>query len=413
MDGSIIYCRFPNKKGEYNLNSKLYAYYLKSNIPMKIGTLFKIAKSEFNYDYKDAILRCENIVGIQDKTDAEFFENRKLCELYTITIINQPTEDYIYYRLCDRYSKLCSDLEYSAQKFWDEIIQYEHKNYLKEKEWNLSKDDCCFNFLDVQLNKNITIENSIDEKENNMENKNMFEGMFKNMEFGKIITNDIKYSFNGIAFRTIDNEYVVYNEDCTFTNVGNMTIDIPIFAMPVAKDQIRVRDVIKHNRDWVIVNSISDKEIKVTCPNTKEIVTIVPETSIFGFNFYTKVINPLESFIDTANEQNPFGNMPLLMLMNKENKNFEDILMMMMLSNNKTMNLDNPMMLYAMGSGDNSDSIKTLMLMNNMNLFKPKVEISTTQDTDIKQALNSMQEISDKVSELLLKQYCNDDDDEK
>ena len=50
------------------------------------------------------------------------------------------------------------------------------------------------------------------------------------VEFGKINTNAIKYSFNGIAFATNDGSYVVYNSDMTFTNVSDMVMDIPIYA---------------------------------------------------------------------------------------------------------------------------------------------------------------------------------------
>jgi hypothetical protein len=41
---------------------------------------------------------------------------------------------------------------------------------------------------------------------------------------------------------------------------------------------------------------------------------LVPEKSIFGFNYYTKVVSPFSMMNSAASEDNPFGNMlPFLM----------------------------------------------------------------------------------------------------
>ena len=195
--------------------------------------------------------------------------------------------------------------------------------------------------------------------------KSMFNNLMKNFKFGKMDTNAIKYSFNGIAFQTEDNDYVVYNPDMTFTNVSEMVIDIPIYVMPVPKSDVKIGDIIIHNSEFVIVQSIESKEIRVARPRTKEIVGIIPEKSVFGFDFYTKVIDFTKNFSNSATSSNPFGNLPMLMMMdNKDNNN--DMLMLMMMMNGGKMDFNNPMFMYMMmsKSEDKSNLLPLIMLMN-------------------------------------------------
>lgn len=201
--------------------------------------------------------------------------------------------------------------------------------------------------------------------ENKKEEHNMFNNLMKNLEFGKINTNAIKYSFNGIAFATNDGSYVVYNSDMTFTNVSDMVMDIPIYAMPVAKSDIEVGDIIKHHDTFVIVQSIADTEIRVANPLTREVVNIIPEKSIFGFDFYSKVIDFTKNFNTGATESNPFGNLPLLMMM--DNKKDNGMLMYFMINNGGKMDFSNPMMMYLMmsNSDDKSNLLPLLLISQN------------------------------------------------
>ena len=197
------------------------------------------------------------------------------------------------------------------------------------------------------------------------EEHNMFNNLMKNLEFGKINTNAIKYSFSGIAFATNDGSYVVYNSDMTFTNVSDMVMDIPIYAMPVAKSDIEVGDIIKHHDTFVIVQSISDTEIRVANPLTREVVNIIPEKSIFGFDFYSKVIDFTKNFNTGATESNPFGNLPLLMMMDDKKDN--GALMYFMMNNGGKMDFSNPMMIYLMmsNSDDKSNFLPFLLMSQN------------------------------------------------
>lgn len=192
----------------------------------------------------------------------------------------------------------------------------------------------------------------------------MFNNLMKNFKFGKMDTNAIKYSFNGIAFQTEDNDYVVYNPDMTFTNVSEMVMDIPIYVMPVPKSDVKIGDIIIHNSEFVIVQSIESKEIRVAQPRTKEIVGIIPEKSVFGFDFYTKVIDFTKNFSNSATSSNPFGNLPMLMMMDNQDNN-NDMLMFMMMNGGK-MDFNNPMFMYMMmsKSEDKSNLLPLMMLMN-------------------------------------------------
>ena len=364
LNGTIIYCRFETANGEFDERTKKYAYYVAASpedCVIKEGTIFKL----WNTDKKetecnDKRLRCDALVGVINKADANLLENQQLKSIENIMIDNI-------------------------------IVSTNKKNIRKD---TLSRIDAArlHNQLNNQLKATDVIGfvesetiSEIDENENKINtinlggndmNTNMFGNMFKNMKFGKLETNDIKYSIKGIAFKTTDGDYVCYNSDFTFTNVANMVMDIPIFAMPVSKDQIKVGDVIKHNDAWVIVNDVASSEIKVAKPWTKEIVSVIPETSIFGFSFYTKIMNPFENFGTTATADNPFGNiLPFMLMSGGDTKNSNDTFMMMLALGGGKIDFNNPMMMYMlMGDKGNTNDMLMMMMLSGNNPFEQKHE---------------------------------------
>lgn len=364
MNGSIVYCRFSCNDHQYHLSTELYPYYINNppeNLNIDIGTIFEPLNAVGGKIYKNTQLRCEAIIGVKDKTDAEFLEARELKEFKNIAIIKHSNlyknkNKCSYDKINNTYKN--NGFVYSAQEFWENIVKY--------------KND------EIEQKKSSKIKNNKGEKA--MEKKNVFRNILKNMSFGKIETDSIKYSFNGIAFQTNDGDYVVYNDDFTFTNVSDMVINIPVFAMPVAKKDINTGDVILHNGNYVIVKSVSNTEIKVARPWNREIVSIIPEKSIFGFSFYTKIMNPFDGFNMSANEEKPFGNiMPLLFLTdNKNNDNsINDMIMLMMLNGN--MNNINPLFLYMMGNNENINPL-LLFAMSGNNPFSSMVNINSLKE---------------------------------
>lgn len=207
---------------------------------------------------------------------------------------------------------------------------------------------------------------------NNKEDKNMFNKIFNKYKFGKLDTKDIAYSMNGVAFRTSDGSYVVYNKDLTFTNVDNLVMDIPVFVMPVALSEIKPGDVIVHygvgSTAFVIVNSINDTDIFISDPHTRERKNLIPEKSIFGFDFVAKVMTPNTMF--AADQSNPFGNMLPFMLMG-EDANTDNLSFMMLFGQccGEASWANQYLPLMFMDKGDN-DMFKYMALMQMMNQNK-------------------------------------------
>lgn len=187
-----------------------------------------------------------------------------------------------------------------------------------------------------------------DKKEN--ENMNMNK-MFGNIEFGKVNTRDIMYSVNGIAFKSQDNRYFNYDlKNMNAIDVTGFTFESDfIFCLPVTLKDIKVGDVIKHCGNYVIVKEFyEDGTISVINPIAATETTILPQKNLFGFNYYTKVINMFEGM--TPNAENPFGDMtkalPMMMMMSGDGFN-SDMLPLMFLAGGADFQ-SNPMLMMAM-----------------------------------------------------------------
>lgn len=414
---SVVWCRFARANGEFDINSgKLYKYLVDAppeKCEIQVGTIFKVLSPYGSEEYGGTKLRCEAIEGHLNQETVGFayggLREIKLIKLYSTYPYTEPLKfkskviggqlKPLYYNgktpeefFNDKFTEMCR--QYPQGRVTDAASSgsiYEWNTYNKVatnsledmkhlvNETALSNDSPLLYVSSVVDGKcwvdNTKTINTIKANTGgNDMNTNMFGNVMKNMKFGKIDTVDIKYSFKGIAFRTADNDYVCYNPDFTFTNVGNMTIDMPIFAIPVCRDKIEVGDVILHNDQWVIVNDISENEIKVAKPWSKEVAYVIPETSIFGFSYYTKVLNMFESFGNAADNDNPFGNMLPFMLMSQggDTKNDMTTMMMLMAMNGGEMNFDNPLMMMMLMGGDTKIDPMMMMFMMNGEMFGKK-----------------------------------------
>ena len=176
--------------------------------------------------------------------------------------------------------------------------------------------------------------------------------MFGNIEFGKVTSTMIAPSIMGLAFKTPNGRYIVYNsKDNSSTDVSEMILDMDcLFTIPVAIKDIKVGDVINHMGNYVIVKDFyEDGTIAAIHPMSSTEITVVPVKNVFGFNYVSKIVNIFEGV--TPTEENPFGNMesmlPLMMMMNKDGDN-KDMMMMLALTSGGKAITDNPMLLYAM-----------------------------------------------------------------
>ena len=152
---------------------------------------------------------------------------------------------------------------------------------------------------------------------NKNEKENTTMNFMKNFEFGKINTSALKMSMCGLAFQRADKTYATYNvEDNSFTEVTDFLMDMDcVFVMPVAAKDIKAGDIIKHLNTYVVVKSINeDGSISAISPIKAEEICIIPTKNLFGFNYYSKVMNFFDGMMKPTDE-NPFGNPMMLMML--------------------------------------------------------------------------------------------------
>lgn len=400
----LITVRFMSRGGCYKFNTKLYDYYmtaeLKNSLVNKlgIGSEIKILGKNGEELYDGNKLRVENIMGFETLEDAKLVSGvEDLKEIKNLVVLGE-------YRLDSssnfpKYSIYENKIYYNnieAEEYWSRCFYVKSNSHIQE--CNVSAADIKPLYYKGNIN-----DNKIITTEEKSMSKNMFGNMFKNMKFGSFNSEAVKYSFNGIAFKTSGGDYVIYNDDFTFTNVADMIIDMPIFAMPVSREQISVGDVIRHNDTWVIVNEVSKTEIKVAKPWTKEIVTVIPETSVFGFSFYTKVMNPFDGFDKDANAENPFGNiLPFLMMQGGESGDSTNTLMMAMMFGGGKIDMSNPMMMYMMMSQNKEIDPMMMMFMMGNNPFAPSKQTITEKQIDEMIDSGFIKDLYEKISHSLL-----------
>ena len=186
------------------------------------------------------------------------------------------------------------------------------------------------------------------------EGKNMFENIMKDIKFGP--ATDTRFSIYGPAFNGGDRWLARHEGE--WIDVTDMLIDVGniCYMMPVAKNSIKEGDFILHKGKWARVSCIVEEEdfIYVEKINEQEVVQILPTKNMFGFDYYTKLMCPIESFEGAegfgATTDNPFGMLPFIMAMKDGKK--DNLLPLMMMSGK--MDMSNPMMLMML-SGDNSN----------------------------------------------------------
>ena len=370
MRYTVVSCIFPSNSGEYHSDSKVYHYIIEqspSECNINKNRLFKVYDELGLAKYNGVNLLCikkqgfycyKDIIDVFQKylfTIIKYTVSKDTIDVDSLQSLKdfaEPQKEKLY---CDAAPILTSSIK-DTNKVTDDFGETMDKTVgeLLKNESSFKKEYTC-NF------------NSTDNTE---EEKSMFDKMMKNIEFGKVNTSDLAYTFNGICFRDADGNYTSLNPDGTFTNVYDMVMDIPIYVMPVGKDQIKVGDIIKYFDKWVMIAQIDNTTITTIDPWTREIRVIIPEKSVFGFDYYTKVIDIFSGFNVNADSSNPFGNILPFMMMN--DKSDIDPMMLMMMMNGQNLNGMNPMMMYMMMSKDSGikkDNMLPLMMMMNSGMF--------------------------------------------
>lgn len=231
--------------------------------------------------------------------------------------------------------------------------------------------------IPIDPNARITYKNNSDISINpkQKEKSTMFDNIMKDMYFGPYRNKDVRLSMQGMAVKTPEGRYNVYNAQTgALTDVTGFFMDDfgdAFYAIPVAQKEIKVGDVILHNKIPVIVTQIGSNMISVVDPSRGEELKKVPAKSLFGFDFYSKIINAMEGLMGTASADQPFGMLPMIMMMSGDNGGESDSMMKMFLmtqmmggANNAQMN---PMLMIAlMGDKGGNDMMKYFMMAEMM-----------------------------------------------
>lgn len=209
------------------------------------------------------------------------------------------------------------------------------------------------------------------ENDNSMATTNNTLNNMFNFDFGPVDGDFIRMSVYGYAILNTDSKYVSYDIE------HNRMMDVQIlnfncagmfYKVPKPLNKIVVGDVVFHNGVPMFVREISEDRTRFTVIDPEEGTekSILPAHSPFGFDYLTTLMSLMDGFDMPASEDNPFGNMLPLILMNNS-KTSDQTLPLMFLMNGK-MDMSNPLMLLAL-SGNNLNTNNPLMIMAMMKMF--------------------------------------------
>ena len=353
--GNFIAAIFPNRDGNYSADAKVYYYEIATLNGLAVGDKIKVLANARVVQHLSDV---DSVSMGAVKKDPYGDSWIQVLEIFRDV----------------NYKCMPVELEaLSALGAWSKIIDYDIKKcepiYVKYDPSSVYvKKEDVMSIGDVNTEPKIVFKNGTSIEVIKEEKSMNMKKLMGDFMFGKVDTNTIKYSFNGIAFQSADGTYNVYNEDGTLTNVSDMVIDIPVFAIPVAKADLKVGDVILHpaDRTPLVVKENAQTAIIAVEPKSNEVKTFAPKKSIFGFDFYTKITTPMDMFGGAnADESNPFGNMlPFLMFSDGE-FDMNTMLMFTMMNGKGNKGFDTNMMLPLMLMSDKKggDKIDPFMLM--------------------------------------------------
>lgn len=211
-------------------------------------------------------------------------------------------------------------------------------------------------------------EPTMKEKENNKMDNKIF-----NFDFGPIKSDNVRMSMYGLAVKNRNGNYVAWdkeNESIMNVDILNFNGDGLMYKMPVPIKDIKDGDIIIHNRVPMFVVEVYKKTLGVIDIYSGEKKDIILSKSPFGFDFATKVVSIMDFCAmsdDAPSEDNPFGNMwPLLML--NDSGSIDPMMLAFMYAGKG--DGANPMMMYALlASKGNNDNLLPLMFMMNGGKF--------------------------------------------
>lgn len=234
----------------------------------------------------------------------------------------------------------------------------------------LAMDDCSCISIDGICYYPTTRRNN-DEKNEEKDIMTTTNNKFMNFEFGPVNESSIRMSLYGLAVKNVSGTWVSYDANTR----SIMDVDILnfngrqfMYKVPVAINAVAVGDIVIHARKPMFVTEVKANSLMAIDPVDGEYKEIVLTKSPFGFNFVTKVVNLMDGFMNTpASQENPFGNMWMLMALNgEEGKDIDPMMLMLMMGNGGNMNPMVAMMVMGgLGKSGDQDLVK-MMLMSSM-----------------------------------------------
>lgn len=206
-----------------------------------------------------------------------------------------------------------------------------------------------------------------EEEINKMDNK------IFNFDFGPIKSDNVRMSMYGLAVKNRNGNYVAWdeaNESIMNVDILNFNGDGLMYKVPVPIKDIKEGDIIIHNRVPMFVVEVYEKTLGVIDVYSGEKKNIILSKSPFGFDFATKVVSIMDFCAmndDAPSEDNPFGNMwPLLML--NDSGSIDPMALAFMCAGKG--HGANQMMMYALlASKGNNDNLLPLVFMMNGGKF--------------------------------------------
>ena len=257
-------------------------------------------------------------------------------------------------------------------------------NYATTTDWiYTNKSDATGYTINGKYSVDNTIQSEIDEikaqldqiisnkSDNKKEKKDM--NFFKNFEFGPVKNDTVRLSPYGLAVKNLDGSWVSYDgasDSIIDVDVFNFEGKNLIYKIPAAPHTVRAGDMIVHQgKGMYVVADVCEGDtcVSVIDPRAGESKEILFTKSPFGFTFIVKLVSLLDMSGINANPDNPFGNLWPLALMGDKDCDAATMMAFMMMNNSEGCNFDmsNPMMMYALMSGDNKNMLLPMMLMAN------------------------------------------------
>lgn len=219
--------------------------------------------------------------------------------------------------------------------------------------------------------KRILCADDNNEKENN-KMKNF------NFDFGPCNPDTIRMSMYGLAIKNASGAWVSYNpatKQIIDVDVLNFDGAKYLYKMPVALKEVKVGDIVIHNRKPMFVISTAKDQsnaLLVVDIYAGEEKTIVPPVNMFGFNFVVRVVSLFGELSQNAPSPDaPFGNfLPFLLMADGNDKSIDPMALMLMMGQGGGTNFaQNPMMLYfLMKDGGDKDLLPLMFLMGQGNV---------------------------------------------